>query len=412
MKALNHKLSEGFSSGLQKTAHNLGIGFGGAFLREKAVTGPWRVLIGVTDFCNYKCIMCREHSALSLECFRDGAVELPPEERFFYEMTKMDFKLYCRLIDELAQLGTRQINISGKGEPFSHGDIMPMIEYARKNRFNITLTTNGSLLNSDKCEFLVDIGVDALYFSVHTGSMDSYKRITGIKQSGLYEKVKENIKRLSNLRKETGKKNPKLMLNFVLSSMNCLEMESMIRFAIDTGVDRVNLVPVSIYHEGMSSLNISSDDKKLMGENVHDLKHLADKHGLMHNLNEVVQWIGIKQSSDVNDTVSGMPCYAGWFISVVLSNGTVMPCCQCVKEMGNINMNSFKEIWNSPAYRKFRKESKDPAIRNKDLSRCLCSECSHVPSNLIFYKLLHPLKPMRIGQEELMKRLKGKISSD
>ena len=38
-------------------------------------------------------------------------------------------------------------------------------------------------------------------------------------------------------------------------------------------------------------------------------------------------------------------------------DGTVIPCCSCNLPMGNINESSMADIWNSPAYQAFRRQT-------------------------------------------------------
>lgn len=56
--------------------------------------------------------------------------------------------------------------------------------------------------------------------------------------------------------------------------------------------------------------------------------------------------------------VDRIPCYAGHIYSRVLVNGDVIPCCKAEKKpMGNVYTDSFKDIWYSSAYKRFRKHA-------------------------------------------------------
>ncbi|MCD6218821.1 SPASM domain-containing protein, partial [Candidatus Calescamantes bacterium] len=57
--------------------------------------------------------------------------------------------------------------------------------------------------------------------------------------------------------------------------------------------------------------------------------------------------------------VENTPCYVGWIFARILADGSVAPCCRGVKKiMGNIKINSFKDIWFSPEYNEFRAKAK------------------------------------------------------
>ena len=66
-------------------------------------------------------------------------------------------------------------------------------------------------------------------------------------------------------------------------------------------------------------------------------------------------------------------CVWPWTGAYVAANGDVVPCCiiadSDTAKMGNVFERDFGEIWNSPAYREFRKR-----IRNHDLPG-YCRNC-------------------------------------
>ena len=377
---------------IQQLFHASSIALGGKLFKNKTLTGPWRVLVSVTDHCNYSCIMCREHSPYAPEEYQNQGKDLPSSEKKFYELASMDFDLYCSLIDDLHKLGTRLITISGKGEPFTHKDIFPMIEYAKKKNFRVAVTSNGSMLNNDRCLQLIDIGLDELYLSINAGTETTYNKITGAKQSNYFGQIKENIKILARKRNEKGLAGPRLLMDFVLSAQNLSEVESMVKYAVYTEVDSINFVPVSIYYKNTSFLDLSDENIQDLVDHIIPLSALADQNSITHNIHEIKRWINSKNPNTSNYIYHKIPCYVGWYLSLILANGTVMPCCQCQKCMGNICEQSFCHIWNSAIYREFRRDSRNLPTYNSTLSGCLCTECSHVPANIRFHKLLSPFK--------------------
>ncbi|MFH1245228.1 MAG: radical SAM protein, partial [Candidatus Omnitrophota bacterium] len=74
---------------------------------KQAFCGPHTVQIDLTDRCNNTCIGCWVHSPLvdSKQAFPRGEKELP-------------WELVRELIGELHKGGTREIILSGSGEPF------------------------------------------------------------------------------------------------------------------------------------------------------------------------------------------------------------------------------------------------------------------------------------------------------
>jgi MoaA/NifB/PqqE/SkfB family radical SAM enzyme len=143
----------------------------------------------------------------------------------------------------------------------------------------------------------------------------------------LVEKVIANIERIVRLRRETGRRRPKLILSFVRQ-------------------------------------NNSADEQAFIEHwsTVADKIHVTDLHN----------WAGtLNTESDVN-----YPCYRPWLTFTVLWDGRVSLCCADFDGktiLGDLNTHSIAEIWNAQPYRDVRRqhlESGGPDIcRACDLPR-------------------------------------------
>lgn len=76
---------------------------------EVAYTGSFYVDVDITRRCNMNCLGCQYHSSKT-----KGP---SPGVR---EVKDMPFELVSRLGKELSRLGTREVIITGEGEPFLH----------------------------------------------------------------------------------------------------------------------------------------------------------------------------------------------------------------------------------------------------------------------------------------------------
>lgn len=65
-------------------------------------------------------------------------------------------------------------------------------------------------------------------------------------------------------------------------------------------------------------------------------------------------------------------CPAPWKVFFVEANGNARPCCLISKPMGNINEQTFEEIWNGELYQELRRTF----IEQKDFWP-ECVGCSH-----------------------------------
>ena len=115
-----------------------------------------------------------------------------------------------------------------------------------------------------------------------------------------------------------------------------------------------------------------------------------DSRKIEHNIGYFLKVF--KQTLDTSTLYDIIPCYYGWLASRVEVDGLVYPCCRCFEPLGNVSKNSFSEIWNGVAYRRFRKEAFNINKRKSSVNGCECYGCPHYIANLRTYGMLHPLK--------------------
>ena len=120
-----------------------------------------RVYVEITNICNRACSFChgtsREPMRMSKEGFRQIADALIPYTDYIY--------------------------FHVMGEPLTHPDLIPMIEYATGLGFKCAVTTNGTLLDRVG-ERLIDAGVYKVNISVHSfeegGDSDYYDYLSSV----------------------------------------------------------------------------------------------------------------------------------------------------------------------------------------------------------------------------------------
>ncbi|MCP4763297.1 MAG: GTP 3',8-cyclase MoaA [archaeon] len=120
--------------------------------------------ISVTDRCNFRCKYCIPSSPFSV-------IEHKKIAR--YEEILTITRLAC-------ELGITKVRITG-GEPFVRKGIFPFLEQlcAIKCLDDISITSNGALLNRKKIEKLSSFGIKRLNFSLDTLNPEKFTMITG-----------------------------------------------------------------------------------------------------------------------------------------------------------------------------------------------------------------------------------------
>ncbi|MCE5280386.1 MAG: radical SAM/SPASM domain-containing protein [Planctomycetaceae bacterium] len=145
--------------------------------------------------CNRRCRMCPMYTA-------------PPKvERY---ITDEILEQACR------QVGQRKVNLelSAYGETFMHPRADEYLFTARRMCPNaqIVVATNGALLTRERCEKIVDSGIDHLSFSLDAGSAESYQWLTGTSD---YDDVCRNLETLAAVRDQRGGKHLRITTHII-----------------------------------------------------------------------------------------------------------------------------------------------------------------------------------------------------
>ncbi len=132
----------------------------------------------VTTKCNYDCVIC-------------------PRELLMRKKETMRLDLFKLLFDKIVAETDRctTLTISGIGEPLLDETLDKKIEYAKSIRpaLRVLILTNGSLMTVEKFKRLQDIGVTSIRVSMYGNDPDSYCRVHGVKDRGMFERVRNNI---------------------------------------------------------------------------------------------------------------------------------------------------------------------------------------------------------------------------
>jgi len=195
-------------------------GFGGRLKEEF----PSQIIVDVTEVCNLACTHC-PHSDF---------VKSPN-----YGARMLDPQLNKKMVNEVREHGadyTQYIRYSSSGEALIHPNIIDIIGYAvRYSNTFVTLTTNGTLMNSRISESLINVGLDAIDISVDALTSETYSKI---RVNGNYNKTVSNVINFIKLREQAPKKT-KVVVSFVEQPQNSHEAAGFKRFWKDMGADYV-----------------------------------------------------------------------------------------------------------------------------------------------------------------------------
>lgn len=131
-------------------------------LREDAKEFPMMVVLSFVYICNAKCPNCPYNNSDIRSKYKDALV--------------MPERIFKRIADECGEYGA-YLRISGGGEPMLHPQAVDLMVYAKMKGAKIGLITNGSKFTEEILTTLIDVGVDAIEFSVDAMDEETYNRV-------------------------------------------------------------------------------------------------------------------------------------------------------------------------------------------------------------------------------------------
>jgi len=306
---------------------------------------PLYVKMKVFYGCNLRCEMCNH--------WRDTREPPIPSKRF------------KEVFQELADLGTKKIHISG-GEPMLRPQIPEMIEQATALGIKVTMTTNGTLIDKVKAKRLVEGGLRGVNISIDSPIRKMHEKIRGVEGS-----FKATIKAVQLFRRYKHKGKLTIRINTVVSRTNYQTLETLPDVAHELGADGINLIPVDDHCGEILSMR-KKDIALFNSEIAPKIAERALALGLMVSDDDAFPFG--RTDSEVRLGRAGRyafgfydthPCYAPWTHSLIDFNGNVYVCCMTrerIPPLGNIKHQSFREIWEGAAYRQIRLRMHPPSL--------------------------------------------------
>jgi radical SAM protein with 4Fe4S-binding SPASM domain len=235
------------------------------------------------------------------------------------------------------------VSLYFQGEPLLHPQIDAFIRLLKKHRIYTSVATNGNTDKAELAENIVKAGLDELIVSIDGATEESYQQY---RKGGSLKKVLGFIQQVQDAKTKAGRKKPRLIMQSIISRHNEDEIPDLKRLANELSV-KFRLKSMQI-----NDLETPSDLPKNP-----DLRryHLNGNKARIKNPHR-------------------NHCWRLYRNPVITSEGDVLPCCfdkALTHKTGNLSQGSFASIWNSTAYRNFRKKVFSDR-KNTDI----CTNCS------------------------------------
>jgi len=266
----------------------------------------------------------------------------------------MDVSLFEKIASQMKY--NKIVSLHHFGDPLLHPRIGELINILHKYHISASFSCNPQALSDEKINDLLDSQLDHLNISLDGATKETYENLRG--GAANYEMALDGIDRLLKEKLKRQSDKPEIVISMIHMKETDKEIEDFkAKWIPQSGVNEVQVKPFIRWEGAFKDINEMAEDTQLNKS--------------------------FKKKQDY-------PCFWPWSRLVVLWDGRVVPCCYDYDGkfvIGDLNNQTIKEIWNSPAMHRLRQFE----INNTPCA--LCKKCHEkegsppskwFPFNLIF----------------------------
>lgn len=314
-----------------------------ASMQQASLTPPLPTLLQIetTDKCNLKCRMCTRKILDDLNTI---------------SMPLSDFIGLINAIDPYS------VVLNGIGEPLLDKTIFEKLAYLHSHNIMTSMPTNGTYIRRDKLEKLAEHLPDILRLSIDGATKDSFEYV---REKSQFARIIENYKAIvfKNLQGQT--RGGTIRIKCTLQKANLYDYEPMFTLVKSLHcLNHFSLEPVFDFDsEGNAFASViptSSEIQMLhksIDKSIVDAKSNEERKFYQQWKKVSSYWLETHEPHSINQANRNAACLMPWYSTYVDAKGKVYPCCYLINSeyvMGNINEQSFQEIWYGPKYKSFR----------------------------------------------------------
>lgn len=301
----------------------------------KLTSRPQFLVIELTQTCNLRCPMCRTDESATAN-------------------RVMKSELFERVAEELFPLAV-MVDLRGWGESLILPDILQHIDKAATFGTSIRFVTNLSFRRPAVLDKLAEHGCHVAV-SIDAADPILFRSLRGGARLDL---VASNVDRLTHLYEKRFGSTERLYFTTTVQKPALTDLPNIIDFAADHRIEEVRLFSVTV--EDDSPLGIDEETART-DEALSQACERAKRRG-------VRLIAGTKLGSMPENRLDIPACLHPWAYAYVSYSGAVGFCDHLVGipgeayHLGHLQVSSFEEIWNGPAWQSLRREhlgSRDP----------------------------------------------------
>lgn len=280
---------------------------------------PIYVEVSPIGFCNQSCTFCAVDTILE-------------EHKIAQNVPRLGIGLMKERFSEMAYLGVKSIMWAGAGEPMLNKAVPELTIHAHSVGLDVAFTTNGTIFNPEILKHTAWIKI-----SLNAGTKESYAAIHQTKEKD-WDRVWDNIANAVKYRNDT-ESTCSIGVQCVLLPENSNDIVMLATRCREFGVDYLVVKP---YSQGLFSIN----------KMVVDYSQYAflEKELAMLDTKKFKVIFRAASMRAVSESITYSQCMATpFFWCYITENGDVSACSAHLNDerfmIGNLNQNTFQEIW-------------------------------------------------------------------
>jgi SynChlorMet cassette radical SAM/SPASM protein ScmE len=324
----------------------------------KIMNTPKTIDLEITSKCNLRCAYCSHFTSAG-----DVSQDLPKEE-------------WLTFFEELNRCAVMSVTLSG-GEPFYREDLGELIGGIVKNRMRFNILSNGTLITEEMATFLastrrcdsVQVSIDGSIPITHDafrGKGNFFRAINGIKSLQRYHVP--------------------VTVRVTIHRQNVRDLESIARLLLEEiglpGFSTNSASYMGLCRKNASQVELTAEDRTLAMETLLKLNQKYDGRisataGPLAEARDWLQILRVRQEGKEGIPGRGyLTGCGGPLMEIgVRADGVMVPCCQIPHiELGRINKDDLKEVWqNHPELKRLRERRNIP-LNNFEF----CQGCNYI----------------------------------
>ncbi|MFP4117177.1 MAG: radical SAM/SPASM domain-containing protein [Candidatus Aenigmatarchaeota archaeon] len=317
--------------------------------------------VHLTNKCNLSCGFCP-----TVASKEEGELDVSNE---------LGIEKWMEIVREGKEMGVDEWHICGGGEPFFDKDkAKKIMEKMKESGARGEVITNGTLVDEEIAEMLVNIGWDLVTFSIDGPDAETNDKI---RSEGSFRQAVKNAKYLSRIRDNS---EPYLVVHTVICNENYKKPEEMVKLVDEIGFDEIRFNSMNVWNETGEKLKLDESKRKEAKENLIEARKMTEKRNVESNIDEFVKHNLLEHSNEIDEAMkegldgkgekfSNLPCYYPWYNFSIFADGRAAPCFLFQKG-DNIKNKSLEEVWKGGFFNRTRERFLENKLKD------VCKNCN------------------------------------